>query len=79
MDETAKQQFNQVSASLKKWNVREAAHRRNLTDFPLSCAFSLSHHPSSIFVAVVVVVIGSLYLSMFSLIRTTLTTHRANW
>jgi hypothetical protein len=46
-DEMVKQQFNQVSASLKRWNVCETAHRRNLTDCLLnfSCAFSLSHHP----------------------------------
>jgi hypothetical protein len=70
-----KQQFNQVSASLKRWNVRETAHRRNLIDCLLnfSCAFSLSHYPSSLFVAVV-----RYRLSLLSLIRIPLTIHREN-
>lgn len=40
-DETAKQQFNKVSRSLKRWNVPEIAHRRNLTDSILLLSCSL--------------------------------------
>ena len=41
-DETAKQQFNpEVSASSKTWNVRETAHRLNLTDSILLLSCSL--------------------------------------